>query len=449
MLVKVMKYEIRYLDGCGDFKNMQRELWDIQRQTRTILNKTIQILYDWDYKNQKCHDETGKYLDVVQETGYKRIDGYVYDQLKGLYTNIKPDNMNVSIQMAWKKYKDLKKDMLRGDVSVPSYKKDQPLSVNQKSVKASYVNGENIVEFSLFSKKYAEEKGYSKVGFKVLVDDNYQESIFTRVLSGEYALGNCQIAYKKKKSNKPGKWFLYLTYKFEKEKNGYAPDSSRILGLDLGEKFAVMGSIYGESNYKSALKIDGGEVTEFAKRVEARKWSMQKAAPYCGKGRRGHGTATRLANVYKARDKIANFRATKNHIYSKAVVDYAIENNCGVIQMEDLSGIKENLDHPMILEHWTYYDLQSKIESKAKVVGIEVKKINPRYTSCRCSKCGHIDVGNRRKQAEFKCLKCGFEANADWNASQNISIKDIDAIIEIEKPSEEKGKKKKSRKKTA
>lgn len=444
MLVKVMKFELRYLDGCGDFENMQKELWNIQRQTRTVLNRTIQILYNWDYQNQKHHEATGEYLDVVEETGYKRIDGYVYDQLKRSYTNMRPDNMNVSIQTAWKKYKDMKDDMFKGEAAAPSYKKDQPLSVNQKSVKADYINGENIVEFSLFSKKYAEEKGYSKVRFNVLVCDDYQEAIFTRVLSGEYKLGNCQISYMKKKKS----WFLFLTYKFEKEKSNLSLDANKILGLDLGEKFAVCGSIYGEPHYK-ALYIDGGEVTEFAKRVESRKRSMQKASVYCGNGRKGHGTSTRIANIYKIRNKIANFRATKNHIYSKAVVDYAIANNCGTIQMEDLTGIKDNLDHPMILKHWTYYDLQSKIESKATAAGIEVKKINPRYTSCRCSKCGYIDVANRKEQAKFKCLKCGEEANADWNASQNISIKDIDAIIEIEKPSEEKPKKKKSRKKTA
>ena len=425
MLVKVMKYQLSYLDGCGDFQNMQKELWEIQRQTRTVLNGTINNLYDWDYRNQKSFEETGEYLDVVKETGYKRIDGYVYDRLKKSYPNMKPDNMNVSIQTAWKKYKDLKIEILKGNVAVPSYRKDQPLSVNQKNVKADYINGDNIVTLSLFSKKYSDEKGYSKVRFKVLVCDDYQDAIFTRVLSGEYKLGNCQLMYSKKK------WFLFLTYKFEKEKETLSLDPDKILGIDLGEKVAVYGSIYNDPIYK-ALKIDGGEVTEFARRVEARKWSMQKAGIYCGKGRRGHGTRKKVGKIYKINDKIANFRTLKNHAYSKAIVDYAVSNNCGVIQMEDLTGIKTNLDHPRILAHWAYYDLQQKIETKAEAKGVQVKKINPRYTSCRCSKCGYIDTDNRKTQEKFKCIQCGFEANADWNASQNISIKDIDFVISNE-----------------
>lgn len=425
MIVKVMKFQIIYKDGCGDFKNLQKELWDIQCQTRTILNRTIQVLYDWDYRNQKHHEETGEYLDVLAETGYKRIDGHVYNELKELYPDINTSNMNVSIQSAWKKYKDSKIEVLKGNMAVPSYKKDQPIAVNQKNVKLEYVDGHNIASFSLFSKRYSKEKEYGRVRFEVCVCDKSQESIFTNLLSGDFKLGNCQIVYEKRK------WFLYFTYKFEKKPEELQLDPDRILGIDLGEKFAVCGSVYGDPHYK-ALMIDGGEVTEFAKRYESRIKSMQRAAVYSGKGKRGHGTKTRVDSIYKIRDKVANFRATKNHVYSHAVVEYAKANKCGVIQMEDLSGIKSNLDNPIILRHWTYFDLQSKIEAKAKEYGISVRKISPYFTSQRCCKCGYIDSGNRKEQAKFKCLKCGFEANADWNASQNISLKDIDLIISNE-----------------
>ena len=33
----------------------------------------------------------------------------------------------------------------------------------------------------------------------------------------------------------------------------------------------------------------------------------------------------------------------------------------------------------------------------------------------------HIDKENRINQEKFKCVKCGFELNADHNASINIS----------------------------
>lgn len=431
MPTKVMKYQVIYMDGCGDFKNAQKELWDIQRQTRTILNRTVQILYDWDFKNQKHHEETGEYLDIVEKTGYKRIDGHVYNELKSTYSNMSANNMNTSIQKAWKKYKDARTEILKGNMSVPSYRKDQPLDICAKNIKAEYDKGIGIVTISIFSKNYTKEKEYGRVRFKVCICDGSQDSIFTRVLSGEYKIGNCQIVYRK------SKWFLYLTYTFEKTDKPDL-DADKILGIDLGEKFAVCGSIYGDRPQK-ALMIDGGEVTAFANRIEARIKSMQRSSVHSGTGRSGHGTKTKVKNIYSLKDKVARFRDTKNHTYSHAVIKYAVDNNCGVIQMEDLSGIKENLDFPMILRHWTYYDLQSKIETKAKENGIIVKKINPYYTSQRCSKCGYIDSDNRKEQANFKCQKCGFTANADWNASQNISIKDIDLIISNETGKESVG----------
>ncbi|MBU4265897.1 MAG: transposase [Candidatus Altiarchaeota archaeon] len=34
---------------------------------------------------------------------------------------------------------------------------------------------------------------------------------------------------------------------------------------------------------------------------------------------------------------------------------------------------------------------------------------------------GHLNKSNRKDQAHFKCLGCGYEVNADFNASVNIA----------------------------
>ena len=49
-----------------------------------------------------------------------------------------------------------------------------------------------------------------------------------------------------------------------------------------------------------------------------------------------------------------------------------------------------------------------------------VIKVNPKYTSQKCSKCGHISKENRNDR-EFKCVKCGHEDHADMNAAKNIT----------------------------
>ena len=49
-----------------------------------------------------------------------------------------------------------------------------------------------------------------------------------------------------------------------------------------------------------------------------------------------------------------------------------------------------------------------------------VKKVPPAYTSMTCHKCGHADKENRKAQADFHCLACGYRGNADINAASNI-----------------------------
>jgi putative transposase len=50
-----------------------------------------------------------------------------------------------------------------------------------------------------------------------------------------------------------------------------------------------------------------------------------------------------------------------------------------------------------------------------------VEKINPAFTSQRCSACGQVDPKSRESQAVFRCTACGFACHADVNAAINIA----------------------------
>ena len=50
-----------------------------------------------------------------------------------------------------------------------------------------------------------------------------------------------------------------------------------------------------------------------------------------------------------------------------------------------------------------------------------VEKVNPAYTSQRCSACGHIATESRKSQALFVCVACSFACNADVNTARNIA----------------------------
>jgi putative transposase len=66
------------------------------------------------------------------------------------------------------------------------------------------------------------------------------------------------------------------------------------------------------------------------------------------------------------------------------------------------------------LNSWSFYQLQKFVEYKAKLQGVPVEYIDPRYTSKTCCKCGHVGDNKR-----FECPS-GHVDHADVNASFGI-----------------------------
>jgi putative transposase len=111
-----------------------------------------------------------------------------------------------------------------------------------------------------------------------------------------------------------------------------------------------------------------------------------------------------------------------NHNISKKIVKFAKQNGHG-IRLEKLQNIRKSTRHGKrfrySLNSWSFYQLQKFIEYKARLQGVIVEYIDPRYTSKTCSKCGHM--GNRDNK-KFECLNnnCRHVDHGDVNASFSI-----------------------------
>ena len=57
------------------------------------------------------------------------------------------------------------------------------------------------------------------------------------------------------------------------------------------------------------------------------------------------------------------------------------------------------------------------VTAEAKKQGIRIYAVWPQGSSQTCAACGYRHRDNRKSQAEFRCLACGHEANADTNAA--------------------------------
>ena len=94
------------------------------------------------------------------------------------------------------------------------------------------------------------------------------------------------------------------------------------------------------------------------------------------------------------------------------------------IIVEDLKNVKKGTKGKIRktfinkLQRWSYRDVLDKLSCVTDELGITLQKVNPAYTSQKCSKCGVICKTNRK--GEFYKCACGLKMDADINAAINI-----------------------------
>jgi IS605 OrfB family transposase len=114
-----------------------------------------------------------------------------------------------------------------------------------------------------------------------------------------------------------------------------------------------------------------------------------------------------------------------NHGISKALVRKAVVSR-KALALEDLTGIREEVtvrrDYRYERHAWAFFQLRLFLLYKAAWAGVQVRLVDPAYTSQTCSRCGHCERANRHSQASFRCQQCGFCCHADYNAAMNISL---------------------------
>jgi IS605 OrfB family transposase len=285
-----------------------------------------------------------------------------------------------------------------GKIDYPNFK-DLSILVKSKESEIQVQDGEYV-----FYPSELRKKGYI-FGFTGIEKDKSVKNIVDKILNNDYGLSDSRIIKKDKF------WYLYLCYNFSP--NLKSLDKDIICGIDLGWKIPAYCGLKNELDRKAIG--DSIEIQKFRTQIKNRRRRLQRKTTTKG----GHGRKRKFDCLDSLMEKESNFVKTYNHTMSKQIIDFCMKNNAGTIHLEALtSEVKKNA---FLTAYWSYYQLQQMIEYKAKEIGVIVKYINPAYTSQKCSKCGSIDKDNRKDQAHFKCTKCGYESNADYNASINIA----------------------------
>ncbi|HEY3241359.1 MAG TPA: transposase [Acidimicrobiia bacterium] len=79
---------------------------------------------------------------------------------------------------------------------------------------------------------------------------------------------------------------------------------------------------------------------------------------------------------------------------------------------------KAGLNREILAQRWGLF--ARRLKDKAALAGVVIVEVPAAYTSQRCSAGGHVAAVNRKSQAIFRCVACGYTEHADTNAALNI-----------------------------
>lgn len=219
--------------------------------------------------------------------------------------------------------------------------------------------------------------------------------------------GQCDLLYRTSTDT----FFLAVTVDAPEPELHEAED---YLGVDLGVITLAATSDGELLNHSAGPKH--AHINEVRARYSRFRQKLQK---------KGTKSAKRLLRKRSGRER--RFARDINHCLSMALVRTAQGTSRG-IALEDLTQIRERIRakrtvgkrQRRVLHNWAFRQLRAFIVYKAQLAGVLVVLVNPAYTSQACSYCGHCEKANRRSQAKFLCVACGYACHADLNAAENI-----------------------------
>lgn len=218
-------------------------------------------------------------------------------------------------------------------------------------------------------------------------------------------------------TRKAGKWYASLQVEQEVEITKH-PSVSEI-GIDAGIKcFAA---------FSDGTMVEG--VNSFSKHEDALAREQRKLSR---KQRGSENWKRQKRRISRLHHTISNVRSDFLHKLSTE-----ISKNHAAVYVEGLNirgmsasargtteapgsniKAKAGLNKSILDQGW--YEFRRQLSYKLDWQGGSLLEVDFRYTSQQCSKCGYTSKENRRSQAEFVCLACGYEHHADVNAARNI-----------------------------
>lgn len=142
------------------------------------------------------------------------------------------------------------------------------------------------------------------------------------------------------------------------------------------------------------------------------------------KNNHGHDLNTILKTMSLKKNGSLAFRKCQEH--RKNYINWAVNRldlkNVKELRLEEIININFGRSTSRLMSHWTNTLVRDSIKKVCEEEGVLFRHEQNEFNSQRCL-CGWVQKANRVGK-KFKCKKCGLEADSDFNAAQNILIRD-------------------------
>ena len=217
-------------------------------------------------------------------------------------------------------------------------------------------------------------------------------------------------------SNRNGKWFVSIQTAREVEQ---PVAQGNAIGIDLGVvRFATLsnGTVFAPlSRFKQDLAaLRKAQQSMSRKKKFSNNWKKAKA-----KVQRIH---VRIANARRDYLHKTSTTISKNHAMV-VVEDLQVSNMsrsaAGTAEQPGRNvRAKAGLNSSILDQGWA--EFRRQLDYKMLWAGGVFLAVPPQNTSRTCPCCGHVSSDNRKTQAVFACVDCGYSENADLVGAINI-----------------------------
>lgn len=293
----------------------------------------------------------------------------------------------------------------------------QVLQQSLKDLESSFRNFfQKRSDFPKFKKKGVKDSFRFPQGYKL---DEVNSRVYLPKLGWmRYRNSRCVIGTIKNMtvSLKCGKWFVAIQTEYVVEQP--LPTGSEV-GIDLGiARFATLSNGHYFEPLNQFKKLSG---------------QLKKAQQVLNhKTKFSQNWYKSKARVSKIHHHIANAR--KDYLHK---ISTTISKNHAMVYVEDLQVSnmsksakgdmlnhgskvrqKSGLNRSILDQGW--YEFRRQLDYKLLWRGGYLVEVPPHHTSQTCPCCGNVNKENRKTQATFNCIVCGFEENADMVGAINI-----------------------------